>query len=81
MQVFITPKNLMNIRGFAYITAQRRIKKAKNHFNCTAVSVVQYCELFKENPLDIYALLNSKNNTEYMRIMKEGKEGGFKEGF
>lgn len=77
MKAFISPKDLMKVKGFVYPTAQRRILKCKKHFKTSTVSVSQYCELFSENILDIFASLNSKNELDYLRLIRLGLKEGY----
>lgn len=81
MKTYITPKDLQKIRGYVYVTAQRKIKKVKEKYGCNTVSIQQYCEFFNENYLEIFASLNSKNEVEYLRIIKGGLNEGFSRGF
>ncbi|WP_337043662.1 hypothetical protein [Emticicia sp. 17c] len=81
MTAFITPKDLQRIKGYAYITAQRKIQKVKLKYNCKNVTVQQFCEYFNENYLEIFAMLNAKNELEYLRLMKEGAKEGYAVGF
>lgn len=81
MKTYITPKDLQKLRGYVYVTAQRKIKKVKQKYQCNTVSIQQYCEFFNENYIEIFALLNAKNEADYLRIIREGMKEGFSRGF
>lgn len=75
MQTTIRIKDLEEIRGYAYVTAQRRLRKVRNFYNCHVVTISQYCEFYHENYIEMYAQINSKTHKEYIQLYTTLKQG------
>lgn len=75
MKTSISIKDLEEIRGYAYVTAQRRLKKVRNFYKCHVVTIGQYCEFYNENYVEMYAQLNTKTHKEYIHLYTTLKQG------
>jgi len=71
MKTYISANDLHRVREIGIQTAYRRIQKVKQVREIVGtdlVSLVDYCEVWRENYIEMLALINTNTIVEYIKL-------------
>lgn len=71
MRTYISANDLHRVREIGVQTAYRRIKKVKNEKGIVGTDLVPlafYCEVWREDYVELLALINTNTIVEYVKL-------------